>query len=175
METSAIKYADETDKSFGLAGMAISLMVWDAEDMLQSIDIDAEADSAVVMTPQFLTSQAASAKAVWNHNLRRFQITSAMLVANVACRHMVSRRKHLIPPEADSCLRQIIADEGRSLCELQDDEALHVYAKALDYSRRLFTHPTVGQIATALAQEIVSRRSMPACDVFQILAPLARL
>ena len=47
MNNDSIKYTDETDKSFGLAGMAISLMVWDAETLLDHIDIDSGPDSAM--------------------------------------------------------------------------------------------------------------------------------
>ena len=91
MNNDSIKYTDETDKSFGLAGMAISLMVWDAETLLDHIDIDSGPDSAMHMAPEFYLSPTVSAKAMWTHNLRRFEIVSAMLVANVACRHLVNR------------------------------------------------------------------------------------
>lgn len=156
-EKNLLRYADRTDKSFGLAGMAISLMVWDAENQLNYIDIDASPEEAMRMAPDFYISPVASAKAVWENNLQRFQLTSAMLVANVACRNFVHNRRTVMPSEIDDQMRHTIIDEGASLCQLDDEEALRVYSKAFSYCHRLFRHPEVARIASVLSDSICEK------------------
>ena len=175
MTHDSIKYTDETDKSFGLAGMAISLMVWDAETLLDHIDIDSGPDSAMHMAPEFYLSPTVSAKAMWTHNLRRFEIVSAMLVANVACRHLVNRHVGSLPADVDSALRRFIIEEGESLCQLQEDESLRAYSKAMNYCRRLFTHNAVASMASQFSQLILERRRLSSSEIFQFLEPLARM
>lgn len=172
---SVLRYADRTDKSFGLAGMAISLVAWDAEETLSHIDLDASPEEALRMTPDFYLSPVASAKAVWENNLRRFQLASAMLVANVACRNFVHHARRVMPAEIDETMRTIIADEGRALCQLEPEEAMHVYSKAYTYCHRLFGHPEVARLAGVLSSRLIERGCLSAHEVFELLAPLNRL
>lgn len=175
--TEALKYADETDKSYGLAGMAISLVAWDAEDWLEAIDIDARADEAMHMSAEFYLTMAprVGAKAVWEQALKRFQLTAAMTVANVACRSMAYRGHASLPGEADSALRAALRDEGAEICCLEQDEVSRVYGKSLAYCGRLFAHPGVKQLAGALADTLRERRSLSAQEIFELLAPLNRM
>ena len=172
-----LKYADETDKSFGLAGMAISLMAWDAEEWLEAIDLDANADEAMCMSTEFYLTIAprVGAKALWEQSLKRFQLTAAMTVANVACRQMVHKGHASMPGDADSALRSALSDEGAHLCSLEDDEVSRVYGKSLAYCGRLFTHPGVKKNAGLLAPQLRSRRPLSAAEVFDVLAPLNRM
>lgn len=178
MESSeSLKYADETDKSFGLAGMAISLMAWDAEEWLEAINLDAAADEALHMSAEFYLCIAprVGAKAVWEQALKRFRITAAMTVANVACREMAHKGHSTISTSTDTALRKALADEGAALCDLEDDEVSRVYGKSLAYCNRLFAHPAVCQLADRLASTLRQSRTMSAREVWEILAPLARM
>ncbi len=170
-----LRYADRTDKSFGLAGMAISLMVWDAADRLTHIDIEAEAEEAVRMSPDFYISPVASAKAVWENNLNRFRLASAMLVANVACRNFVHLHRPAIPSDIDDSMRRTVIEEGAELCQLEAEESLRVYSKAYTYCHRLFSHPEVGRIATLLSTSLNEKGKLSSHEIFEILAPLGRL
>lgn len=170
-----LRYADRTDKSFGLAGMAISLMAWDAEGTLSHIDLDAAAEEALRMAPDYYLSPVASAKAIWDNNLRRFQLSSAMLVANVMCRNMVHKHCQVIPSTIDDTMRAAVIDEGESLCQLEAEEAVRVYSKAFAYCHRLFSHPEVAHLAEGLSGELCQRGRLSATEVFEILAPLNRL
>ncbi len=38
----SLKYTDEEDKSFGLAGMSIAAMVWDEIEAIESVSLDSE-------------------------------------------------------------------------------------------------------------------------------------
>lgn len=173
----SLKYTDEIDKSYGLAGMAISLMAWNAEDWLESINIDAEPDAALHMSDVYYLHLApmVGAKAVWEQLCQRFQVTTAMTVANLACRHLVHRRVSSLPGEIDSELRSLLCEEGAALCQLEPDEVSRIYGKSLTYCVRLFTHPGVIGLSNNLASEILSRRQLPASDIFELLAPLNRM
>lgn len=178
MESAEIlRYADETDKSYGLAGMAISLVAWDAEEWLDAINLDAAADEAMCMSTEFYLTMAprVGAKALWEQSLRRFRLTAAMTVANVACRQMVRLGHASMPHAADAALRSALGDEGADLCSLELDEVSTVYGKSLAYCGRLFSHPGVRQLAVQLAGELCSRRRMTAAEVFDLLAPLNRM
>lgn len=173
----SLKYIDETDKSFGLAGMAISLVAWDAENWLDAINIDAGADSAMQMSADYYLhlAPAVGAKAVWEHTCHRFQITTAMTVANLTCRQLTHLGHSSIPPEIDSELRSALAEEGDDLCALEPDEVSRIYGKSLAYCMRLFAHPAVNELANNLAEELRTRRTLSAAEVFEILAPLNRM
>lgn len=172
-----LKYADETDKAFGLAGMAISLVAWDAEAWLDAIDLDAAPDAAMRMSADFYLTLAphVGAKAVWEQALTRFRLTAAMTVANVACREMAHAGHARLSAEADAALRRALDDEGAELCGLDPDEVSAVYGKSLAYCQRLFTHPGVSALAGQLAEALAAQRSLDAPSVFAILAPLGRM
>lgn len=177
MEFESLKYADETDKSYGLAGMAISLMAWNAEQWLESISIDADADEGMRMSADYYLTLAprVGAKAVWEQSLKRFQIAAAMTVANVACRELSRHRHGSLPAAADSDLRKALTREGAELCALDDDEVSRIYGKSLSYCSRLFTHPGVNSLADRLAEALRQRRTMQSTEVFEILAPLSNM
>lgn len=174
---STLKYVDEADKAYGLAGMATAIYAWDAEESLQSIDLNAEPEEAMHMAANYYLQYApcVGAKAVWSQNLKRFHLTAAMTVANVACREIVHRSKPGITSATDAALREFLTDEGRMICGLDDDEVMSIYNKSLAYCRRLFSHPGVRGLVADLAHSLQEQRRMTASDVFEILAPLGRM
>lgn len=173
----ALKYIDETDKSFGLAGMAISLVAWDAQERLDAINIDAEPDSAMQMSADFYLSMApqVNAKAVWEQALNRFKLTAAMTVANLACRELAHRGHSRLANETDTALRRLLTREGAELCSLDDDEVSGVYGKSLTYCNRLFSHPGVQRLANDLAAKLREKRTLDSSEIFAILAPLSEM
>ena len=48
-----MKYRDELDKSYGVAGMALGLSVFDAADLFTSITLDGDGPGAIEFTPEF--------------------------------------------------------------------------------------------------------------------------
>lgn len=173
----SLKYTDEVDKSFGLAGMAISLMAWDAEEMLERIDLDSEDSDAMLMSTDyyFCTSPKVGAKAVWEQTLKRFQITVAITVGNLVCRELTHRNQRKISANTDSELRKILLAEGAALCDLEEDEVNQVYNKSLSYCNRLFGHSGVCQLTKQLAETIRTKRAIEAAHIWEILAPLNNL
>lgn len=172
----ALKYVDEADKAYGLAGMAIALVAWNAEEWLESINLDAAPEEAMHMSAEYylLTAPRVGAKAVWEQALKRYRIVAAMTVANVTCREMVLRRRG-ISSAIDTAMRSLLLEEGDALCGLESDEVGRVYNKSYGYCRQLFGHPGVCQLARQFADAIASRKVMSAAEVFELLAPLSRM
>ena len=49
-----LRYKDDTDRSYGAAGMAIGLVIYDGDDLLAEINLDAPAGREMMtMTPDF--------------------------------------------------------------------------------------------------------------------------
>ena len=44
-----LKYIDEEDKSYGIAGMAVAIMVFDGENLLSSISLEATFVSKILL------------------------------------------------------------------------------------------------------------------------------
>lgn len=176
-EYKSLHYADETDRCYGLAGMAISLMVWDAEEMLLEIDLDAPAEEALRLTPDFYLTLApkTGAKAAWEAAVSHFQLISAMTVANVACRHMVRHGRSMISTALDADIRRFLTDEGAEIAQLERDEVSAIYGKILTHCARIFRHPGVAQLANVLTDAIREHKKLPAADVLEILRPLNRM
>lgn len=172
-----IKYTDETDKAYGLAGMAISLVAWDAEEWLEAINLDAAPDEAIQMSAEFYMNIAPriGAKALWEQTLKRFQLTAAMMVANVACREMVKNNHSSLSGEADAALRKALYDEGADLCSLDQDEVSRIYGKSLNFCLQLFLHPVVRQTATKFSNILQQNRCLYSEEILNILNDLNHL
>lgn len=50
-----MKYNDEEDKCYGIAGMAIGISIWNGEDLLYQIDIDDEEHGYISFTPTIIS------------------------------------------------------------------------------------------------------------------------
>lgn len=172
-----LKYADETDKAYGLAGMAVALLALDAEDCLRSINLDAEPDEGMQMSPDFYLTIAprVGAKSLWNQSLRRFQITAAMTLANVVCRQMVHRSSVQLPADVDSALRKALLLEGDSMCGLSADEVDRLYGKDFAYFSRLFRHYAVIPSVESFVRNIRQCRVVSAEDTWRIFESLTNI
>ena len=85
------KYIDEDDKCYGIAGMAVAMMVLDGENLLSSISLDAPANEAMNFTSDFYFTgnPRLSAKFAWNRILEHYQLSMGMFIANIMCRNIV--------------------------------------------------------------------------------------
>ena len=52
-KTIVMKYRDELDKCYGVAGMALGLSVLDADDLFTAITLDGEGPGCIQFTPEF--------------------------------------------------------------------------------------------------------------------------
>lgn len=148
-------YENENDRAFGLAGMAISLASLDAIDRIAEVSLDAEGPMVTFShTYYFSGSPSVSPKATWNNLLQNFHITASMVVGNVMARSLV-RLHSEVPDEVMKRIHDLIVEEGRDTCSLEDDEIENLYRRTLSYSRRIFgnprLHPSVEQFASLLS------------------------
>ncbi len=169
-----IKYTDETDKSFGIAGMAISLVACDAEEMLSAVSLEPDEESFDLANELFFISNPRfSAKIAWNELLKQYRIFSAMALGNLLCRRAAKTAD--IADEIVEELHRMLIDEGCEYCSLEHDEAEMLYDKHSRYYRRLFAHPGVMTIARDFATNLRMRRRMTGGEVLEQLARLNSL
>lgn len=171
-----IRYTDDTDRSYGAAGMAISLVIYDADELLAGISLDAAPDDTVELTPEFYFSgnPGISAKSAWNQMVKNYNIGIAMLMSNLLCRHMVNRRTAL-PPEMREMLHTLACDEGRESCSLDADEIDRLFDKNYNYLNRVFSHRGVQTVAHDFASYLLSRRTLSRLDALEQLQALKML
>lgn len=171
-----LKYNDERDRSYGLTGVAISLMVLDAEDYLDNITMDAPVGSSVEFSHDFFcfNSPAFSAKSAWNERLKHFQVIAGMVIANLMCRNYVQHRRKLSSDTIKS-LRNFVREEGESVCSLEKDEADEVFDRSVSYFDRLFSYARVHDIANEFAGNLVAQRTVSAQEVIERLRQLSMI
>lgn len=171
-----LKYIDEKDKSYGLAGMAISIVALDGEDYFDAISIDAPADESIEFSHDFyfVGNPRLSAKIAWNEMLKHFQLSSGMVISNLICRNYVQHR-HKLTPDIIEALKSVVRDEARENCSLDEDESDALFEKSLNYFDRLFSYARVHEIANDFASALVRQRRMSSQEVFEQLRQLSLL
>lgn len=171
-----LKYSDERDRSYGLTGVAISMVALDAEEYLYSISLDEPVGNSVEFSHDFffVTSPSFSAKSAWNERLKHFQVTAGMVIANLMCRNYVQHRRKLSADILRS-LRDFVRDEGETFCSLDNDETDELFDRSVSYFDRLFSYARVHQIANEFADHLVSERSVTAQDVLERMRQLSMI
>lgn len=172
-----LRYTDETDRCYGAAGMAISLVVFDGEDILSAISLDGpEGTQTMALAPEFFFAgnPGISAKTAWRQILKNYNLGIAMVTANLLCRYLVNRRMGL-PGDVLDTLRALAVEEGRDACQLDDDEIDAIFEKNLNYLTRVFSHRGVHSVAHDFASTLQSRRTLSRLDVIEILQALQSL
>lgn len=171
-----IKYIDENDKCYGITGMAIGMVIWDAENVLAAVSLDAPADETVEFTPEFYYNgnPGLSAKVSWNHILQHYQVTMGMLLGNVLCRSHVLHHA-AIDNDTKKELLELFDNEGREACSLESDEIERMFTKSYNYLYKVFNHAGVQDIAHDFARELKTRRRMTRGEVIEQLHALSML
>jgi hypothetical protein len=171
-----LKYSDENDKCYGLAGMAISIVALDKESLIESMSLDAEPGEAVKFASEFYFSgnPTFSARIAWNEILQHFQLSAAMMISNIMCRAYVHRHKN-IPDDVRASMLKLIADEGHDSCSLDDDEISTLFSKNYNYLHRLFNHRGVQDVARKFAKTLAERRSLSRSEVIDELRALSMI
>jgi len=169
-----LKYTDETDKSLGIAGMAISLVACDSEHLLAAVSLKDE-EETLQMAEEFFFSgnPRISAKIAWNELLRQYQITSGLLLGNVMCRALSAG--HGIDKDVLDFVHKLIIGDGQKYCSLDNDEAEAMYNKEYSYYYRMFSHPSVAEIARDFASTLRLQRRMTAGEVVENLRRLSSI
>lgn len=168
-----MKYRDELDKSYGVAGMALGLSVFDAADLFTSITLDGDGPGAIEFTPEFFFAgnPRLSPRGSWQYMLGHFRISVGLAVANALCRRMV-----LDNDKADQQLRDQLLnaayDDGRDYCQLERDEVQPIFDEAFENMSRLFADSRVRKAMDSFADALQQRRTLSHIDVVDILQQL---
>ncbi|MCM1505257.1 MAG: hypothetical protein NC127_08685 [Muribaculum sp.] len=171
-----LRYVDEEDKCYGITGMAISLVIWDSEEMIAAVRLDAEPDGVMEFVPEYYFSgnPRLSAKTAWTHILQHYQASMGMALGNVLCRKYVLHGQSLDPADRDA-LKKCFEEEGRETCSLEPDEVDRMFDKSYSYLHKVFSHAGVGAIAHDFARILRERREMSRAEVVEHLRALSML
>lgn len=171
-----LKYTSESDRAYGATGMAIGLVIYDGEEMLSSVCLDADPNEMVSLVPEFYFAgnPGVSAKTAWNQIVKNYNLGVSMLISNLLCRYMVNRRSQL-PRELHDLLHDLAAGEGHDSCQLDDDEIDRLFEKNFNYLSRVFSHRGVQSVAHDFASTLLSRRTLSRHDVMEQLEALSMI
>lgn len=150
-----LRYLNEDDRAYGLAGMVISLASLDAIDKVAQVSLDAEGPMVEFSHEYYFSgSPSISPKSTWGNLVENFHLTTSMVVSNILARSIV-RLKEDAP---ESILKEIYGEvekEGIDTCALEEDEIETLYNKALMRSLKLFRnrrlHPAVDEFARIIS------------------------
>lgn len=164
-------YADDTDKSYGIAGMIISLNIAEAEDALDYASLDDPQSLRLSSHYTVVPVPGASIADSWHRMVARYRLMVNLLVSNVICRTCTYRREPIKRSVYDD-LRSLIAEEGHSFCSLDDDEIDTIYNKVVNDAGRIFTSPRVSDIARRYSASLLQRRRVSHSEAFELLQSL---
>lgn len=165
-----LRYADLEDKCYGVAGMTIAMFIFNAESYLAGISIDRSDLDSLEFNPefQFARTQDISAKSVWNHILKRFNLASGLLISNVISRYYLRRRQN-IPAEVSKELLRRLAEEGKSSCELEAEEVEGVFNKNMSYLDRAFNSPNVEYAVRTLVSRLQADHHLAIDEIIELM------
>lgn len=168
-----LRYIDENDRAYGIAGMTIAMVLWDGESYLASVGLDTPVGSSIEFTPAFgfCGNPRLMASLAWRENMKQFELTTAMVMSNAICRSYVLARTQL-DANTSKQLHDYVREEGRDRYSLEDDEVDIVYNKTRRTLDRVFTHPGVLGLVRNFANTLQQRRRLSASEVLDILSAL---
>ena len=167
--TFQLKYTNEDDRAYGLAGMAISMASLDALDRITEIFLDSEGPMVSFSQDYYFSSSPAiSPKAVWNNLLNDLQLTTSLVLGNIMARSLV-RIGMEAGDDVFEEIRSLVREEGREICSLEEEEADAIFEKVMRHSRRLFYNPRLQPAVKQLAGVISRKRRLSVLDLAEEL------
>ena len=168
-----MKYRNEQDKCYGVAGMAIGLSVFDADNLMAEVTIDADGVDCVRFVPDFYFtgSPRVPASKSWHHIYAHYQVSMGLAIANAMCRRMVQDHGVLDRKRREELLDAAVAD-GHSLCQLDRDEVEPLFDKSYSYLMRVFGNRDIQQAINAFVEQLRQRRSLTRGEVAELLQEL---
>ena len=168
-----MKYRDELDKSYGVAGMALGLSVLEAGELFTAVTLDADGSDCIQFTPEFFFAgnPRLSPRGAWQYILGHYRITVGLAVANALCRRMVLDNEKVDNTLRDELFNAALAD-GSNYCQLERDEVEPIFDEAFDNMKRLFADSRVRRAMDTFADILQQRRTLSHIDVNDILQQL---
>ncbi len=168
-----MKYRDELDKCYGVAGMALGLAVFDAEDLFTAVSLDTGGPGCIQFTPEyfFAGNPRLSPRGAWQYILSHYRISVGLAVANALCRRMILDNEAVDNKLRDELFNAAFED-GRDFCQLERDEVEPIFDEAFDNMSRLFADSRVRKAMDTFADMLQQRRTLSHIDVNDILQQL---
>lgn len=172
----SLRYRDENDRAYGIAGMAVALVLWDGEQFLASVSLESPVGESIEFTPAFgfNGNPRMTASLAWREMIRQFELSTAMIMGNAMCRSYVVSSRPLSEFERHA-LKTVIQEEGDRFCSLEEDEVERMFGKTHRYLDRVFMHSGVTNLIHDFARTLSARRKMSALEVFEVLEALNRM
>lgn len=167
-------YTDDTDKSYGIAGMVLSLNITEAEDALDYITLDnGESETSFGLDSRYTlpVADGATTSRAWHSMVKRYQLLVNLVVSNILCRRYVYRRLGA-DNQVIGEMYELIAPEGRTFCSLEDDEIKRLYRSIVAETSRIYSSPRVHDIARRYAEALRERRRLSHSEAFELLQSL---
>lgn len=172
-KTLVMRYSDERDKAYGLAGAVITVVLTDRARSIAEINLDAAPGESMVMSHDFgfKGNPRMSAKIVWEHSVDDLRVLLSMVLGNLACRRYVLAGRSIDRDEL-AAVRTALRDEACDTCSLDADEADSLFDSSMAYVDRVFRHPAIPDIARAFADDLSQRRSLSIVEALEALSAL---
>lgn len=163
--TEVLRYKNEEDRAYGLAGMMIAVASMNAIDQVALVSLDAEGPMVTFSNEfYFPGSQSASPKATWRRLFDNFQITSAMAISNVLSRRYIHERTSEIE-DMLAPLREVMIAEGEDVCSLESDEVDRIFNRMLSHTSRIFGNRRLTSYIDEFASIIARRRRLTGREI----------
>lgn len=163
--TFSLRYLNEDDRAYGLAGMVISLASLRAIDRIAQVCLDSEGPMVEFSHEYYFSgSPSISPKSTWDNLVENFHITTSMVVSNVLARSLV-RLKEEAPSGVMKEIYEEVEKEGKDTCSLEEDEIENLYNNALNRSLKLFRNPRLHPAIEEFAKIISRKRSLSGMEL----------
>jgi hypothetical protein len=168
-----MKYRDELDKSYGVAGMVLGLSVFDASDLFTAVTLDGDGPGCIQFTPEFFFAgnPRLSPRGAWQYIVGHYRISVGLAVANALCRRMVLDNGKVDDKLRDELFNAAF-DDGRNYCQLERDEVEPIFDEAFNNMKRLFADGRVRKAMDSFADVLQSHRTLSHIDVIDLLQQL---
>lgn len=169
-----MKYRSEDDKCYGVAGMAIGLSIFDADDLFTSITLDSEGLDCIEFTPEFYFcgNPRLSPKDAWQCLYSHYTISMGLVIANTMCRKMLLDHG-TIDRKLRKSLFQAACDEGKEMCQLEKDEVEPVFDQYFSHLIKVFSNDSIKTAIHQLADELKEHRNFSRIELNDLLHDLS--
>lgn len=168
-----MRYRDEEDKCYGIAGMAIGLAIFEAEDLFTGVTLDGDGLDCIVFAPQYYIgyNPALPPVSAWQDVYQRYQVTMGLTIADTLCRKML-RDHGVVDKKMRKTLLDAACEEGKATCQLDSDEVEALFDKSFQYLLQAFKNSRVRNVIEQLVATLKERRTMSSCDINDVLRVL---
>jgi hypothetical protein len=167
-----LKYKDDVDRRYGVAGMVLAAFILDYEKYISSVSIERSGLEAIEFSPDFfiVSGENVSAKTSWEHILEQYQVIASMMISNMMCRSMVGSRRELDRAMHDVML-STLKDYAED-CQLEKDEAEAIFDKHYQYLNRAYHNSNLHVAAKRLVEELTSKPVLYHSDLCDLVRSL---